>query len=88
MIAIVTGVRWYFICGFDMHFPDVCFFLIEQVWCVTLCKFKVYNLLLWYIYMLYIADVVFITLHNYCLYSLYCVLDLWGLFTTCYKFVP
>lgn len=23
----------------------------------------------------------------YCLYSLYCALDLYGLFTTCYKFV-
>ena len=30
----------------------------------------------------------YIVVQYYCLYLLYCALDLYGLFTTCYKFVP
>lgn len=72
---------------FPIHIKVV-FFLIQQIWHITLYKFKLYSvlhiviwLLMWYL--LHHMIVV----QYYCLYSLSHALDLYCLFTTCYKFV-
>lgn len=63
------------------------------MWCVSLYELTVYSVLLWYIYIViwlliwwYLSRCIIIAQY-YCMYLLYCALDLYSSFATHYKFI-